>query len=121
MPIGNPLYFQQLQQLYISKDKLVRKNIQDYSTTKNNGLSIDDLSVDINEFLNSPFGLHSTVQEWESKTVLNHMGYVMLEHMLTFFHDFRTLMPKKRHTYCGICDSINHNACGCTMVCPVRS
>ena len=63
MPIGNPLYFQQLQQLYISKDKLVRKNIQDYSATKNNGLGIDDHSVDINEFLNSPFGLHSTVQE----------------------------------------------------------
>lgn len=51
-------------------------------------------------------------------SILNHLGYVIHEHLIKFYHNFDTVLPRKAVTHCGLCDGLNHNAAGCPKSCP---
>ena len=57
--------------------------------------------------------------EFTSSTVLNHLGFVIQEHLIQFYHNFDTVVPRKKPTHCGLCDGMDHNARSCSMQCPI--
>ena len=79
---------------------------------------LKEILVCLQGFAMRAIAKHCT-DEVESNTTLNHLGFVMFEHMIKFFHAFDTMLPKKHDTHCGLCDGINHNTHTCTLVCPI--
>lgn len=79
------------------------------------------LLVRMQGFANRPVSRYVGEEDEEatsSPSVLNHLGYVIQEHMIKFYHNFDTLLPRKKPTHCGICDGLDHNARSCLLKCP---
>lgn len=100
-------------------------------TLENWGIHLADLNCETNEHLNKVLkGLLVHLQGFahlklgqytcdgeRDDSILNHLGFVIHEHLVKFYHNFDTLLPRKKPTHCGICDGINHNAAGCPKTC----
>lgn len=98
----------------------------------NYGIHLADLNCETNEHLNKVLkGILVRLQAFANLklgvyvcdgeidySILNHLGYVLQEHMIKFYHNFDTLLPRKGPTHCGICNELYHNAAGCQKECP---
>ena len=92
--------------------------IRNFETTEHCNKVLKGILVRLQGFANRCISKYRH-HEFTSSTVLNHLGFVIQEHLIQFYHNFDTVVPRKKPTHCGLCDGMDHNARSCSMQCPI--